>query len=223
MLKEMYEGENIKNYDIAELCRATYLSLRATKEIARAIGWPMAALVVTERHLWLTLSQINDKDRVFLLNDPILLSGLFGNAVSTVVDKFQKAKIQAAAFSDFSLAMLKVGPSGNCSPWGQFTSLGTSIREQTSCRDRGWGPGNGCSTMRWWSRFGRSSVEPRWTCLHLERPHIVPSGSLWLIQLKFGWMLWYRCGRGFICTRSPLLLCFREFWRAFAGTRFVYC
>ncbi len=54
MLKEMYEGENIKNYDIAELCRVTDLSLRATKEIARAIGRPMAALVVTERHLWLT-------------------------------------------------------------------------------------------------------------------------------------------------------------------------
>ncbi len=45
------------------------------------------------------------------------------------------------------------GPRGNCSRWWQCTSLGTSIREQTSCRDSGWGPGNSCSTPRRWSRF----------------------------------------------------------------------
>ncbi len=64
---------------------------------------------------------------------------------------------------------------------------GTSIKEQTSCPERGWDPGNGWSTPRWWSRFGRSLVEPRWTCLRLERPHNVPSGSLWLIQLPWCW------------------------------------
>ncbi len=67
---------------------------------------------------------------------------------------------------------------------------GISIKEQTSFPDRGWDPGNGWSTPRWWSRFGRSSVEPRWTYLRLERPHNVPSGSLWLIQLPWGWMPW---------------------------------
>ncbi len=76
LLKEMDEGDDIKNDDIAELRRATDLSLRATKETARAIGRSMAALVATERHLWLTLSQISDKDRVFLLDAPILPFGL---------------------------------------------------------------------------------------------------------------------------------------------------
>ncbi len=109
LLKEMDKGEEIKNDDITELRRATDLSLRATKEIVRAIGWSMAALVATERHLWLTLSQINDKDRVFLLDAPISPSGLFGDAVNTVVDRFQEAKKQAEklrCFSDFSLAAL---------------------------------------------------------------------------------------------------------------------
>ncbi len=101
LLKEMDEGEDIKNDDIAELCRATDLSLRATKETTRAIGRSMAALVAMERHLWLTLSQMNDKDRVFLLDAHILPSGLFGNAINTVVDRFQEAKQQATAFQLF--------------------------------------------------------------------------------------------------------------------------
>ncbi len=49
------------------------------------------------------------------------------------------------------------GPKGNCSSGRQFSSLGTSIREQTSCRDRGWGPGNGFER----NRFGRNLGEPR--------------------------------------------------------------
>ncbi len=71
LLKEMDEGDEIKNEDIVELHRDTDLSLRATKETARAIGRSMAALVATQRHLWLTLSQISEKDRFFLLDAPI--------------------------------------------------------------------------------------------------------------------------------------------------------
>ncbi len=41
----------------------------------------MAALVVAERHLWLTLSDIKDRDKVFLLDTPLSPSGLFGDAV----------------------------------------------------------------------------------------------------------------------------------------------
>ncbi len=46
-LKEIDEREDIKNDNIAELRRATDLSLRDTKETARAIGRSMAALVAT--------------------------------------------------------------------------------------------------------------------------------------------------------------------------------
>ncbi|KAI2654634.1 Uridylate kinase [Labeo rohita] len=40
-------------------------------------------------------------------------------------------------------------PRGHSSHGEQFTSLGISMWEQTSCRDRGQGLGNGCFTPRW--------------------------------------------------------------------------
>ncbi|KAI2668278.1 putative uridine nucleosidase 2 [Labeo rohita] len=102
LLKELDEGEEIKDSDISELRRTADLSLRATKETARAIGRrSMAALVVAERHLWLTLSDMKEKDRVFLLDAPLSPSGLFGDAVNTVVDRYQEARKQAAAFQRY--------------------------------------------------------------------------------------------------------------------------
>ncbi len=38
----------------------------------------------------------------------------------------------------------------------------------------------------------------------------------------WGWMLWYRHGRGFVCTPFPRSLCSLEFWRECAGMRSVY-
>ncbi len=68
--------------------------------------------------------------------------------------------------------------------------------------------GNRSSTPRWWSRFGRSLVEPRWTCLRLERSRNVPSGFLGLIQLHSP--SGYVCNHGFprneIQRRMPYFL-----------------
>ncbi len=75
LLKELDEGEQVSSNDIVELRRTADLALRATKETARAIGRSMAA----ERHLWLTLSDMKEKDsvsdmkekdRVFLMHTP---------------------------------------------------------------------------------------------------------------------------------------------------------
>ncbi|KAK2869830.1 hypothetical protein Q8A67_024222 [Cirrhinus molitorella] len=101
LLKDLDAGEERESDTVAELRRATDLSLRATKETARAIGHSMSALVATERHLWLNLSTMEDKDRFFLLDAPLSPSGLFGDAVNTVVERFQEAKKQAAAFQRF--------------------------------------------------------------------------------------------------------------------------
>ncbi len=62
LLKELDEGEQISSSDVGELRRTADLALRATKETARAIGRSMAALVAAERHLWLTLSDMKEKD-----------------------------------------------------------------------------------------------------------------------------------------------------------------
>ncbi len=76
------EGTGLTPEDVKELRRATDLALRATKHTARAVGRPMAGSVATERHLWLNLTEISEKEEVFLLDAPISQSGLFGEAIS---------------------------------------------------------------------------------------------------------------------------------------------
>ncbi len=87
VLKEMDEGTGLTPEAVKELRRATDLALRATKHTTRAVGRSMAASVAAERHLWLNLTEIREKEKVFLMDAPISQSGLFGEAVSTVVDK----------------------------------------------------------------------------------------------------------------------------------------
>ncbi len=99
--KELDECETMSSDDISELRRTADLALHATKETARAIWRSIATLVAAERHLWLTLSDIKEKDRVFLLDDPLAPSGLFGDDVDTVVNRYQETRKQAAAFQRF--------------------------------------------------------------------------------------------------------------------------
>ncbi len=101
VLKEMDEGTGLTPEAVKELRRATDLALRATKHTARAVGRPMAASEAAERHLWLNLTEIREKEKVFLMDAPISQSGLFGEAVSAVVDKFCSAKTQSAALKQF--------------------------------------------------------------------------------------------------------------------------
>lgn len=97
LLKEIDEGGKFSADALCELLRTTDLSLRAMKETAKSVGRSVAPLVATERHLWLNLSGIKEKDKSFLLNAPLTPSGLFGDAVTTVVNRFQEAKKQAAS------------------------------------------------------------------------------------------------------------------------------
>lgn len=46
-----------------------------------------------ERYLWLNLTGIKEKDKAFLLDALILLSGLFG-------DRYQEAKLQSVVFKE---------------------------------------------------------------------------------------------------------------------------
>ncbi len=60
-------------------CRqpATWCNL-VTKTTAQAIGRSMASLVVFERHLWLTLTEMKDADKIPFLDSPVSPTGLFG-------------------------------------------------------------------------------------------------------------------------------------------------
>ncbi len=75
LLIELDEVEGFNPNLVCKLRRATDLSLRAAKEMAKSIGRSMAALVTTERHLWLNLSNIKGKDKNFLMDAPISPSG----------------------------------------------------------------------------------------------------------------------------------------------------
>ncbi len=101
VLKEIDEGTGLTSEAVKELRRATDLALRATKHTARAVGRSMAASVAAERHLWLNLTEIREREKVFLMDAPISQSGLFGEAISTVVDQFRSAKTQLAALKQF--------------------------------------------------------------------------------------------------------------------------
>ncbi len=80
---------------------ATDLALRATKSTAQAIGRSVASLVVLERHLWLTLTEIKDADKVSFLDAPISPSGLFGPAVEGFAERFTEAQKASQAMRHF--------------------------------------------------------------------------------------------------------------------------
>ncbi|KAI2653826.1 Gag-Pol polyprotein [Labeo rohita] len=101
LLKDLSMGGSISEEAFLELRRATDLSFRATKQTARSIGRSMAAMVAAERHLWLNLTGIKDRDKIFLLDAPVSSSGLFGDSVNTVVTRFREAKRHAEAFDQF--------------------------------------------------------------------------------------------------------------------------
>ncbi len=54
--------------------------------------------VATETHLWLSLSNIKRKDKNFLMDATISPSGLFGDAVNLVFERFQELPRKAAVF-----------------------------------------------------------------------------------------------------------------------------
>ncbi len=97
----MDEGTGLTPEAVKELRRSTDLALRGTKHAARAVGRSIAGSVAAERHLWLNLTEIREKEKMFLLDAPISQSGLFGEAVSSVVEKFRSAKSQSAALKQF--------------------------------------------------------------------------------------------------------------------------
>ncbi len=86
---------------LRELRSATDLALRATKTSAQAIGRSMASLVVLEHHLWLTLTEIKDAEKVPFLDAPISPSGLFGPVVEGFAERFTEAQKSSQAMRHF--------------------------------------------------------------------------------------------------------------------------
>ncbi len=70
MLKQMDEhGPDPEIFK--ELRSTTDFALRTTKSTAQSVGRVMGSLVVLNRHLWLTLTDMKDAEKTVLLNAPV--------------------------------------------------------------------------------------------------------------------------------------------------------
>ncbi len=87
-LLQKAEGGALSPDAVNGLHDATDFALMATKYAAQAIGKDNGFLVVLQRHLLLCLK---DTDRKVLLNAPVTPSGLFGDAVESIIERFVEA------------------------------------------------------------------------------------------------------------------------------------
>ncbi|XP_066524828.1 uncharacterized protein [Hoplias malabaricus] len=64
---------------------------------ALSLGRGMASTVVAQRHLWLTMSDMSERDRVSYLDEPVSSAGLFGHSLEAIQAKFEARKKQTEA------------------------------------------------------------------------------------------------------------------------------
>ena len=106
---QIFQGDLLRKWDevgpdavcIADLRSASDLTLRATKAAAQAMGRCMASATVAERHLWLTLTEMADSERIAFLDAPLSSAGLFGSSLSEFVERFTEAQKASQAFKHF--------------------------------------------------------------------------------------------------------------------------
>ena len=76
---------------------ATDYMLRVSRCAALSLGRGMASTVVAQRHLWLTLSNVPDRDRAVYLDEPVSAEGLFGQSLEAIQERFELRKKQTEA------------------------------------------------------------------------------------------------------------------------------
>lgn len=68
LLKDLDQGQGLSSDAVSELRRTTDLALCATKQTAAAVGRSMVEKVAMERHLWVKLADIREKEKGFCLD-----------------------------------------------------------------------------------------------------------------------------------------------------------
>ncbi|KAL1259111.1 hypothetical protein QQF64_009688 [Cirrhinus molitorella] len=154
-LLQTAEGEALSAEAVKDLRTATDFALMATKRAAQAMGKAMGFMVVLQRHLWLNLADLKDADRRVLLNAPVSPSGLFGDAVESIIERFAEAQKRAKAMSHVmprrafqqqtarSRSSSAHGPSyrrDNPRP-ATAAVTATAPRQEPDIRKKAWGPG----------------------------------------------------------------------------------
>ncbi len=95
------EEAGLDSASLRDLRSATDLALRATKATAQAIGHSMSSLIVLERHLWLTMMEMKEADKVPFLDAPVSSGTLFGPAVEGFANRFTEAQKLSQAMWHF--------------------------------------------------------------------------------------------------------------------------
>ncbi len=75
------EEASLNAASLRDLRSATDLSLGSTKATAQAIRCSMSSLIVLECHLWLTMTEMKEADKVPFFDTPVSSDSLFGQAV----------------------------------------------------------------------------------------------------------------------------------------------
>ncbi len=84
---------------VKDLRAATDFALMVTKRAAQGVGKAMGFMIILQRHLWLNLADLKDADRKVLLNAPVTPSGLFVDAVESIIGHFAEAQKRAKTMS----------------------------------------------------------------------------------------------------------------------------
>lgn len=100
---QAYQADMLKELRTCRgnICEEVFSELHRT--MAHTIVRSMGAMVGKERHLWLNLTCIKEKDKVFLLDALVTPSSQF----NTIVSRFWEAKRYKEAFVKFLPPMLK--------------------------------------------------------------------------------------------------------------------
>lgn len=84
-----------------KLRSAMDLVFRVTKNTTQGFGRSMDSLVVLQRHLWVTQTDVQNSEKEQLLDVPRSPHGLFDNVVGSFSEKFLKAQKQSKVLSHF--------------------------------------------------------------------------------------------------------------------------
>ncbi len=95
------EEASLDSASLRDLRSATDLALCATKATAQAIGRSMSSLIVLEHHLWLTMTEMKEADKVPFLDAPVSSGSLFGPAVEGFAERFTES-LKSSQASDTS-------------------------------------------------------------------------------------------------------------------------
>ncbi len=95
------EEAGLDSASFRDLRSTTDLALSANKATDQAIGRSMSSLIVLEHHLWLTMMEMKETDKVPFLDTPILSGSLFGPAVEGFAERFMEAQKSSQVMRKF--------------------------------------------------------------------------------------------------------------------------